>query len=199
MEQVIRTERLILRKWCEEDFELFAEMNADERVRRYFPSVQTRSESDASARLIQEKMEEHGCGFWAVSLLDLDGSNDFNRGPEAAAAANFIGFIGLAKVLFDAHFTPAVEIGWRLAYSYWGKGYATEGALACLAYGFETLGLAEIVSFTATQNKPSQRVMERIGMIHDPVDDFDHPNLEISHALSRHVLYRKRNAEILLS
>jgi 3-dehydroquinate dehydratase/shikimate dehydrogenase len=91
---------------------------------------------------------------------------------------------------FTAHFTPAVEIGWRLAYDYWGKGYAVEGAKACLKYGFETLGLEEIVSFTAVQNVRSRRVMERIGMHHDPKDDFDHPKLPQGHSLQRHVLYR---------
>jgi 3-dehydroquinate dehydratase/shikimate dehydrogenase len=113
--------------------------------------------------------------LWAVSIPDV---------------ADFVGFIGLAEPSFNAHFTPAVEVGWRLAFDHWGKGYATEGAKAALEYGFETLNLNEIVSFTAIQNMRSRRIMEKIGMQHDPKDDFDHPKLPEGHPLRRHVLYR---------
>ena len=177
---IIRTNRLILRPWKEEDLESFATLNADSRVMEYFPSTLTKKESDERAHSWKPKIEARGWGLWAVS---------------APGVADFIGFIGLEHVDFQAHFTPAVEIGWRLAFDYWGKGYATEGALAALQYGFEKLHLQEIVSFTAVQNMRSRRVMERIGMHHDPNDDFDHPKLAEGHWLRRHVLYRLKAAE----
>ncbi|CCB87060.1 shikimate biosynthesis protein AroDE [Parachlamydia acanthamoebae UV-7] len=173
----IKTERLILRPWRESDLEPFAKLNADPRVLEYFPATLTREESDALAQRIISKMDEQGWGLWAVSLPGV---------------SDFIGFIGLSKVLFEASFTPAVEIGWRLAYDFWGKGYAPEGALAALQYGFETLHLDKIVSFTTVQNERSRKVMEKIGMKHHPEDDFDHPRLSLEHPLSRHVLYSVR-------
>lgn len=172
---IIRTKRLILRPWSEKDLEPFAKLNADPRVMQYFPSVLNRNESYDFARRIIANFEAQGWGLWAVSVPGV---------------ADFIGFIGLAKPSFEAHFTPAVEVGWRLAFDHWGQGYATEGAKAALEYGFETLQLPEIVSFTAAQNTRSIRIMEKIGMHHDPKDDFDHPKLPKEHALSRHVLYR---------
>lgn len=172
---VIKTDRLILRQWKEEDLELFAQLNADPRVMEYFPALLTRKESDERALCWQEKIEKSGWGFWAVSLPGV---------------AEFIGCIGLLPVQFQAPFTPAVEIGWRLAFDYWGKGYATEGAKASLAYGFQTLLLNEIVAFTTTQNRRSRHVMEKIGMHRYPGDDFDHPNLPKDHPFLRHVLYR---------
>lgn len=125
----ITTDRLVLRPWKKEDFEPFAAINADSRVREFFPSTQTKSESDVHAEAISEGIEKYGWGFWAVSTSD----------------SGFIGMIGLSQVRFSSHFTPAVEIGWRLAYGHWGKGYATEGAKAALKYGFEELKLKEIV------------------------------------------------------
>jgi len=172
---IIRTDRLLLRPWNDTDLEPFAQLNADSRVMEYFPSVLSRKESDELAGRICAKLEEQGWGLWAVSIPGV---------------ADFIGFIGLAKVTFEAHFTPTVEIGWRLAFDHWGKGYATEGAKAALAYGFKTLNLDEIVSFTAVQNMRSRRVMEKIGMHHVPKDDFDHPKLPEGHPLCEHVLYR---------
>lgn len=175
---IIQTERLILRQWCEEDLEPFAMVNADPRVMEYFPAVLSREESDQMMKRMQTKIKERGWGWWAVSLK---------------AEKKFIGFIGLNDIeqaTFPVHFAPAVEVGWRLGFPFWGKGYATEGALACLKYGFETLHLREIVSFTAKQNMRSRAVMERIGMHYDPNDDFDHPKLPREHQLSRHVLYR---------
>jgi RimJ/RimL family protein N-acetyltransferase len=118
---------------------------------------------------------EHGFGFWAV---------------EIARTATFIGFVGLAVPKFTAHFTPCVEVGWRLAYDYWGKGYAAEAARVAVADGFDRLGMTEIVSFTVPHNRRSRAVMERIGMKHDPADDFDHPSLAEGNPLRRHVLYR---------
>ncbi len=175
---IIQTERLILRQWREEDLEPFAQLNADPRVMEYFPATLSRQESAEMMKRMQTKIEERGWGLWAVSLA-VDGK--------------FIGFIGfndVTQATLPTHFSPAVEIGWRLAYPFWGKGYAVEGALACLKYGFETLNLKEIVSFTAIQNIRSRRVMEKIGMHHDPKDDFDHPKLAEGHPLRRHVLYR---------
>lgn len=175
---IIQTERLILRQWRQEDLEPFAQLNADPRVREYFPGVLSRQESDASVELMSNHIEKYAWGFWAASLIETD---------------EFIGFIGLEDVHFSAPFnrsTPAIEIGWRLAYNYWGKGYATEGAKGALQYGFNTLNLEEIVSFTAVQNMRSRRVMEKIGMYHDEKDDFNHPKLREDHPLKQHVLYR---------
>jgi len=172
---IIRTKRLILRPWQESDLESFAQLNADPRVMEYFPSVLSRKESDDLARRIIAKFEEQKWGLWAASVPDV---------------ADFIGFIGLSIPSFETHFTPAVEVGWRLAFDQWGNGYATEGAKAALAYGYETLQLPEIVSFTAEQNMRSRRIMEKIGMQYDPKDDFDHPKLPEDHHLRRHVLYR---------
>lgn len=171
----VKTKRLILRPWQEADLEPFARLNADPRVMEYFPSILSRKESDDLASRISSKLKEQGWGLWAVSIPDV---------------ADFIGFIGLAEPSFHAHFTPAVEIGWRLAFDHWGKGYATEGARTALEYGFETLHLNEIVSFTVVQNMRSRRIMEKIGMQHDPKDDFDHPKLPEGHPLRHHVLYR---------
>jgi len=126
---------------------------------------------------IETRFEEHGFGLWAVELAD---------------GKPFIGFVGLAVPAFEAHFTPAVEVGWRLAAEHWSRGYATEAARAALDYGFTTAGLDEIVSFTVPANSRSRAVMERLGMTHDPADDFDHPRIEPGHPLRRHVLYRKR-------
>ncbi len=171
----IRTKRLILRPWSEEDLEPFAQLNADPRVMEYFPSVLNKDESDQLSKRICIAMKQQGWGLWAVSIPDV---------------ADFIGYIGLAPVNFVADFTPAVEVGWRLAYDFWNKEYATEGAQVALKYGFETLNLKEIVSFTATQNKRSRNVMEKIGMHHSQKDDFDHPKLVEGHPLRKHVLYR---------
>lgn len=171
----VRTKRLILRPWQESDLGPFAQLNADPRVREYFPGILSREESDASVKLMSNHIEKCGWGFWAASLIET---------------GEFIGMIGLEDVYFKAHFTPAVEIGWRLAFDYWGKGYATEGAQAAFQYGFDHLKLHEIVSFTAVQNMRSRRIMEKIGMHHDPKDDFDHPKLSENHWLKRHVLYR---------
>ena len=171
----IRTNRLILRQWKKGDLEPFASINADPRVREYFPGLETREESDHYVSLVSNHIEKFGWGFWAASLVET---------------GEFIGFIGLADVHIQLKFDTAVEIGWRLAYKHWGKGYATEGALACLRYGFETLKLDEIVSLTVVENTRSRRVMEKIGMHHDSKDDFDHPKLPEGHPLRRHVLYR---------
>lgn len=180
---IIQTNRLILRQWQEDDFEPFYLLNSDPRVMEFFPSILTRDESDQMIKRMQTKIEERGWGWFAASLKDHD---------------KFIGFIGMNfidEISFPTHFTPAVEVGWRLAYPFWKKGYATEGALACLNYGFNVLNLKEIVSFTAKQNIRSRAVMERIGMHYDPQDDFEHPKLPKGHELSKHVLYRMNSKE----
>jgi 3-dehydroquinate dehydratase/shikimate dehydrogenase len=179
----IVTKRLILRRWQESDLEPFAKLNADPRVMQYFPSLLSAEESNQMAKRMDNKIVERGWGWWAASLQ---------------SSADFIGFIGLNEVdkqTLPAPFTPAVEIGWRLAYDFWGKGYATEGALQALKYGFSVLNLEEIVSFTALPNQKSMQVMQRIGMHRDVKDDFDHPKLPEGHALRRHALYRLKKRE----
>jgi RimJ/RimL family protein N-acetyltransferase len=171
----IATERLLLRSWTEEDREPFAAMNADPEVMRFMTRVLDRSTSDALVDRIVAGWAANGFGLWAV---------------ERRSDARFIGFVGLSRPTFDAPFMPAVEVGWRLARDAWGVGYATEGGAASLRYGFEVLGLDEIVSFTSALNAPSRRVMERLGMTRDPADDFDHPSIEQGAANRAHVLYR---------
>jgi RimJ/RimL family protein N-acetyltransferase len=175
--QEVRTERLLLRRWRDADRAPFAAMNADPHVMEHFPAVFSREESDARVERICAHFDRHGYGLWAVEIAEV---------------APFAGFIGLSVPSFEAHFTPCVEIGWRLAAEYWGRGYATEGARAALAFGFAELGLSEIVSFTVPANTRSRRVMERLGMTYDPGDDFDHPGVADGHPLKRHVLYRLR-------
>jgi ribosomal-protein-alanine N-acetyltransferase len=172
---MMRTERLVMRGWRATDREPFAELNADPEVMEHFPERLTREQSDAFVDRIQAGFDERGWGLWA---LEVDGA--------------FIGYTGLQPVSFDAHFTPAVEIGWRLARGAWGHGYASEAARAAAAFAFAELELEldELVSFTTTANTRSQAVMRRIGMTHDPADDFDHPNLPHGHAMQRHVLFR---------
>lgn len=177
----LQTERLTLRPWREQDFELFAQLNSDPKVMEYFPGLLSRENSDLFAHKVASGIKERGWGLWAV---------------EVPGVADFIGFIGLAPVNFDAAFTPAIEVGWRIAHPFWGRGYAPEGARAVLKYAFEQLGLEEIVSFTAVDNQRSRKVMEKIGMYHDPSSDFDHPRLSEGHKLRRHVLYRiKKNGQ----
>ena len=154
---------------------MFARLNADPVVMEHFPSPLTRLESDTFADRIEDHFETNGFGPWAV---------------EARDEADFIGYVGLLVPNFEAHFTPAVEVGWRLARAYWGRGLATEAARAAVVDGFGRLGLSEIVSFTSPRNVRSIRVMERLGMIRNPLDDFDHPRLPDGHPLRRHVLYR---------
>jgi RimJ/RimL family protein N-acetyltransferase len=169
----LSTPRLSLRQWRASDLEPFAELNADEQVMRYFTSLASRAESDAVAERARANIARDGWGLWAV---------------EVRGVAEFIGLVGLNRVGFDAHFTPAIEVGWRLDRRYWGHGYATEAAQASLDFAFEQLGCSEVVSFTTVTNEPSRRVMERLGMTNDRADDFDHPSVD--GPLRRHVLYR---------
>lgn len=169
----------MLRQWRDEDLEPFAELNADPETMRYFPAPLSGAESDALAERARRQIETEGWGLWAV---------------EVAGGAGFIGFVGLARPSFEAHFTPAVEVGWRLGRRQWGRGYATEAGRAAVGYGFEELGLDEIVSFTSRLNEPSWRVMERLGMSHDPAGDFEHPRVPVGDPLRPHVLYRLSRA-----
>lgn len=173
----METERLILRRWRDSDRAPFARLNADPRVMEFFPGTLTFAESDAVANRIQAHFDLHDFGLWAV---------------EVPGVTPFAGFVGLMVPAFEAHFTPCVEMGWRLAAEHWGHGYATEGARAALAFGFDTLGLAEIVSMTVAGNRRSWHVMEKLGMTRDAGDDFDHPLVAEGHPLRRHMLYRIR-------
>ncbi len=171
----LETERLILRRWKESDREPFAALNADPEVMAYFPGLLTRAESDETVDRIEAHFDRHGFGLWAV---------------EVRQETPFIGFVGLAVPRFEAPFTPCVEIGWRLARPAWGRGYAPEAARRCLLQAFDDLGLDEVVAMTVPENLKSRRVMEKLGMSHDPDDDFDHPLMPKGHRLVRHVLYR---------
>ena len=171
----MKTDRLILRRWRAEDREPFAALNNNAEVMTYMPRPLTRTESDQWADNIEQEFERDGFGLWA---LELPGE------------APFIGFTGLNRVPFQAHFTPAVEIGWRLARAFWGKGYATEAAQAAVQAGFQEFGLQEIVAETAEANLPSRRVMSRIGMRHHHAESFRHPAYAPDDSLGRYVLYR---------
>lgn len=157
-------------------------MNADPEVMRHFPRTLTAAESDAYLESLSTRWADDGFGGWIVERL-ADGA--------------FLGVTGFSRASFEAEapFTPTIEIGWRFASEAWGHGFATEAAQAALRYGFETVGLEEIVSFTVPANERSWRVMERLGMTHDPADDFDHPRLPEGDRLRRHVLYRLRRAD----
>lgn len=176
----LTTARLVLRHWRESDREPFGRLNADPRVMQFFPALLSAKESDQFADRIEDHFQRHGFGLCATELR---------------ADHSFIGYIGLWVPSFQAAFTPCVEIGWRLSAEHWGQGLATEGARALVRQAFENLELGELVSFTVPANVRSRRVMEKLGMSHDPAEDFDHPRLPEGHALRRHVLYRLRRPE----
>jgi ribosomal-protein-alanine N-acetyltransferase len=177
---LIETPRLQLRPWKAEDLDPFAALCADEAVMEHFPSTLTRDQSAESIEGFQRRMNDDGFAPWAL---------------ECRRTGHFVGFVGLMRVRFQAHFTPAVEIGWRLAREAWGQGYASEGAKAVLQQAFETLGLSELVSVTAVANRRSRAVMERIGMKRSPGDDFPHPGLPEGEPTRPHVLYRLQALE----
>ena len=176
---MIETDRLLLRRWTDFDREASARINSDARVMEFMPCCLTRAESDLLVDGIERNFTTRGFGLFAVEFREQ---------------ASFIGFVGLAEPTFQAHFTPCIEIGWRLSADYWGRGLATEAAQAVVGHAFETLRLDHLVSFTVPANIRSRRVMEKIGMSHNPSDDFDHPNLPEGHPLRRHVLYRLRRS-----
>ncbi len=169
----MKTKRLGLRRWNDADLIPFSKINQDPRVMEYFPKLLSQQESEEMIKKIEEKTNENGFGLYAVDLL---------------SKKEFIGFIGLSRPNFEASFTPCVEIGWRLAYQHWGKGLATEGAQACLAFAFNLLRIPEIVSFTAKENQRSIKVMEKLNM--KKAGEFMHPNLPEDHSLRKHVLYK---------
>jgi len=178
----LSTDRLLLRPWRSDDIAAFAALNGDPRVMAHFPATLGQDESDAAAARNAAHVARHGFGLWAI---------------EVPGVAPFIGTAGLMIPEFAPPFgaaDPCVEIGWRLAHPFWNHGYATEAARAALTFGFDHLGLPEIVSFTTPDNVRSWRVMERLGMARDPAEDFDHPLLPVGHPLRRHVLYRLRAA-----
>jgi len=177
MAPTIEAARLVLRPWRDADVEPWVAMGADPRVMEFFASLPTREQSERSAARMRTGLERDGYGWWVAE----------HKEDQA-----FAGVIALMDVPFEAHFTPALEIGWRLAPTYWGRGLATEGARAALSFAFESLGRAEVVAMTARINVPSQRVMQRLGMTHDPADDFLHPFVERGHRIQPHVLYRAR-------
>lgn len=170
----LESARLLLRQWRDTDLPEFAQMCADARVMRYFPDTLTRLESAAVIGRVRGHFVEHGFGLWALERKDT---------------GQFIGFTGLGAVGFEAPFTPATEIGWRLSHDHWGLGFASEAAWTCLRCGFGQLGMEQVVAFTAVANLPSEKVMQSIGMMRDADGDFDHPKLP-GHALERHMLYR---------
>jgi RimJ/RimL family protein N-acetyltransferase len=171
----LRTDRLILRLWRPSDLEPFAAVNADPCVMEHFPNLLSRAESDERVARISQHFDQHGFGLWAIEVPNV---------------APFIGFAGLAITRFEAAFTPCIEIGWRIAHEYWGRGYAPEAATASLNDGFERFNFHEVLSFTVPANQRSRRVMEKLGMTYSPAEDFDHPNVPENHRLRRHVLYR---------
>lgn len=174
-EPTLLTPRLLMRRWRPDDREPLAALNADPEVMRYFPALLTRAESDLMIERIEAAFDRDGFGLWALELR---------------ASGELLGFAGLSRATFRAHFTPAVEVGWRLAHFAWGHGYATEAGRASLEFGFTRAGLSEIVSFAAVANARSRAVMERLGLVHDADGDFDHPLLLAGSDLRHHALYR---------
>lgn len=178
MDYLFQSPRLGFRSWRQEDVTPFAALNADREVMEFFPSTLSLLQTREAIDRYRLHFETHGFGWYAVDLL---------------ATRTFIGFIGFSKMEMDVSFSPCIEIGWRLAREYWGKGLATEGAKACLQYGWHTLGFNDVYSFTAAVNKKSARVMEKIGMVYQGT--FLHPKVEKGHALEEHLLYRVAKAE----
>jgi len=172
MPVALRTARLLLREWRDEDAEPFAKMSADPEVSRYLPAP-----DEGWIARQRAHFAEHGFGNFVVEL---------------PGEAPFIGVIGLNHVRWKLSFTPAIEAAWRLAPAYWGKGYALEAARAALDDGFSRIRLDEIVAYTVPANRASRQVMERLGMTRDPAEDFDHPSRPEGDPLRRHVLYRLR-------
>jgi RimJ/RimL family protein N-acetyltransferase len=177
----LRTARLLLRHWRDDDAAAFAEFSADPAVMRYLVPFPDRAAMDAWVEAARKHWTEHGFGPWVVEL---------------SSEAQMIGVVGLSNLRFALPFAPAVEAAWRLDRSYWGRGYAYEAARAAIDDGFARLGLDEIVAFTVPANRASRRVMEKLGMTHNPAEDFDfeHPRLPPGHPLRRHVLYRLRRS-----
>lgn len=179
---IIETERLILRTWKGSDLTPMSVINQDPQVMEYFPATGDVKQTRDHIKRIQAHQNQYGYSLYAVELKKT---------------GEMIGFVGLLTAGFKSHFTPATEIGWRLSAKHWNKGYATEAARAVLEHGFLQLDLNEIVSFTAVHNQLSRRVMEKIGLQHNPAEDFNHPKLDEKSPLLRHVLYRLTKEEYL--
>ncbi|MBN8827716.1 MAG: GNAT family N-acetyltransferase [Sphingobacteriia bacterium] len=171
----LEAERVILREWKEEDVEPFAKINQDPKVMEFMPKLLTKQEVNEWIERIKLHFKNNNFGMFACELKETK---------------KFIGYIGLQNVAFEASFTPCVEVAWRLASDHWGKGLATEGAKRVLEFAFNDLKLKEVLAFTVPKNLPSRRVMEKLGMTHDPKENFNHPKLPLEHPLSLHVLYR---------
>jgi ribosomal-protein-alanine N-acetyltransferase len=151
-------------------------MNADDRVMEFFPKKLSRKESREVFAILKDEIEDRGWGLWAVEIN-----------------SELAGYTGLASPAYEAHFTPCTEIGWRFLPQFWGQRYATEAAQLVLLFAFAILHLEEVVSYTVRVNRRSVKVMQRLGMVRDPEEDFDHPELPAGHVLQRHVLYRLKN------
>jgi RimJ/RimL family protein N-acetyltransferase len=177
---VLRTRRLILRRWKESDLLPFARINADQRVMEFMVGTMTEEETHQSVAHMEKHFETHGFGRWAVEVADSE---------------KFIGFVGISIPSYTLPVSPCVEVAWRICAEEWGKGYAPEAANEAMRDGFERVGLQEIVSFTTLTNLKSRRVMEKLGMRYCPAEDFDHPMVPIGHSLLRHVLYRLSKAD----
>lgn len=172
---VLETKQLILRTWRDDDLEPMTAINQDPKVMEYFPSRQDMEATQSFIGRVTKHQEQHRFSLYAVELK---------------TTGEMIGFVGLMTVPFTAHFTPAIEIGWRLASGYWNRGYATEAAKTVLHDAFTRLNLSEVVSFTAQGNAASRRIMEKIGLQHNSEDNFKHPKLDEASPLCQHVLYR---------
>ena len=182
MTTIIETERLILRTWKKEDAEAYFQINQDPKVIEFLRGPLTMEQVNDFIPAVNSHGDKRGYTLWAACLKET---------------GELMGFIGLNYTDWESHFTPAVEVGWRLGSQFWGKGYATEGAKASLDYGFKKCGLKEIVSFTVPANVRSLRVMEKIGLKRDVNGDFAHPKSPADHPLSQHILYRLRADEYL--
>jgi RimJ/RimL family protein N-acetyltransferase len=169
----LETGRLLLRQWRDDDYDIFARINADPRVMRYFPTLLSRADSDSMADRCRDLIASRGWGFWALELKD--------RG-------DFIGILGLNQPQYRLPCSPCTEIGWRLCFEHWGKGYATEAGMRALGFAFDTLSLPEVVAFSVVSNLRSRAVMERLGMVNNRTR-FKHPAVSPGHPLSEHVLY----------
>jgi len=173
---LLETNRLILRRWKSQDLGPFRKLNADPRVMEFYPETLLHEQSDKLVEAAERHFEQQGYGLFAAQLKESE---------------ELIGFVGLQNVPFKAHFTPAIELGYRIAYEHWNKGYATEAGQAVLTFAFSNLGLSEVVAMTYKHNLRSRRVMEKLNMTYDPNDDFDNPHPKLCNTwLVPHVLFR---------
>lgn len=182
MMDYLETDRLILRSWRAEDLEPFYNLCADPVVMEYFPALLSREEAQAMIDRMVTNQKNDGYSFMPCVRKDT---------------GQMIGFVGLSYFTKPTHFSPCVEVGWRLDKDHWGLGFAPEAAKACLHYAFDILKVPEVIAMTAVPNLKSRKVMEKIGMTYNPSDDFDHPSVDDGHWLKRHVLYRIKPGQII--